>query len=72
MQYITVFCVCPTVEGVAQRPAAMLGDGVRCGCRGAARVGRAGSVRPSDGRSHRQAGERNLPGHSLIPIHVID
>lgn len=58
-------CMC-AVEGVAQRPAALLGDGVRRRCWGAAWVGWAGPAGPSDCRSHRPTGEGDVSGISLL------
>lgn len=56
-----VSCVL-AAEGAPPGPAALLGDGVRRGCRGPARMGGAGAAGPPDRGRYRAAGAGDLPG----------
>lgn len=60
---VTVRTLSP-VEGAAQRPAALLRNGVGRGRRRAARVGRAGPAGSADGWRHCAAGEGDVPGNA--------
>lgn len=57
----------PPAQGSATGPAALLGDGLGRGRRGAARVGRAGAAGPPDRGGHRPPGARDLPGELWPP-----